>query len=264
MVIAAFINRLWNLTKRVPMTCQNLVADVNAMQTNFRMGWDHYFLLHDTMQANTVLWSPWPDDLNFQASILSDYERTKHLQYTDPEKYNWGDVVHPIEIMEAHFKQFAKDPASWRIYQENVRLLPVIHRSVKSGLRVSDKKVRTAIPMYEERVRESSLIAEAYAGFPFNPGSDDQCKIMLYEVEGLPKQRHPKTRRVTTNKDAVGELRKIYLGEVEDDTPSIENTLEKIEIGGHPILEAMSLYSKASHVLSAYLYPLVEGRNEVG
>ncbi|KKM76641.1 hypothetical protein LCGC14_1378060 [marine sediment metagenome] len=56
-VIAAFINRLWNLTKRVPMTCQNLVADVNAMQTNFRMGWDHYFLLHDTMQANTVLWS---------------------------------------------------------------------------------------------------------------------------------------------------------------------------------------------------------------
>jgi len=258
-VISAFIRRLYGLVSLSEVVYQNALADVPVLETNFGLTPDRYKMIHDTMQANTVLWSEWPDDLDFQASMYSSYPRTKHLFDTDPELYNWGDVIHTIEMWKEHRRQFAKDPAAWRIYLENLRILPIVQRSMESGLRVNQEKVRTAIPVYRQRMQEAQAVGQVWAGWPINLGSEQQQKVQLYTVEGLAPQKHAKSKRVTTNKDAVGELRKAYLGDIEDEQPTVEAMLENTEAGGHPFLEAMHLYAKAEHVLSAYLTPLVDG-----
>lgn len=257
-VVSQFVQRLYRLVKHTEIVNQNMLADVPTLAMNFNITPDRYKMIHDTMQANTVLWSEWPDDLDFQASMFSDYPRTKHLFKTDPETYNWGDVIHTIEMWKEHLRQFAKDPAAWRIYLENLRILPIVQRSMESGLRVNVDKVKESIPAYRARMLEAEKVGQAWAGWPINLGSEQQQKVQLYIVEGLAPQKHAKSKHVTTNKDAVGELRKVYLGDIEGEQPTVEAMLENTEAGGHPFLEAMHLYNKAEHVLSAYLMPLVD------
>ena len=181
--------------------------------------------------------------------------RTKHLFKEDPELYNWGDIIHTIEMWKAHLKEFAKDPTSYELYEENLRLIPVIRRSMDDGLRVNVEKVQRSIPLYRDRMQNAQRLAQVYAGWPINVGSPLQCKRMLYDVLGLPVQK--KKGKITTDKDAIGELRKQYLGEITDDQPTVEMMMENIEAGGHPFLEGLHLYNKAEHVLGAYLMPLV-------
>ena len=80
-------------------------------------------------------------------------------------------------------------------------------------------------------------------------------KAWLYDIEGLPVQK--KKRRPTTDKDAIAELCEFTGFPTDPDKkPSIEEALERIELGANPILEGMRLWSRADQLLTAYLYKM--------
>jgi hypothetical protein len=93
--------------------------------------------------------------------------------------------------------------------------------------------------------------------------SDDQLKVVLYEMEKMPVQKHPESKQPTTNADAIAILRQKYydmpLDPREEESITSAYILDRIEKGAHPLLEAHVLHAHADHVLSHYLLPLVKG-----
>jgi hypothetical protein len=252
---------LHELAATVPFVFQNALADVPVLRATFELDWPDYLKIEDTMQAHAVLWCELPHDLDFQTSVDGQYPRLKHLMHEDLGLYNEGDVLETISAWEARLVEFARDPASRRVYDTQMRLLPHLDRAMRVGLLVDKEKVPPAIQKYQERAAAGLAMAQAYCGWPINPRSDDMLKYWLNDIEGLPVQKHPETKKPTVNADAIATLRADYLpfNPREEDNPSAERTAGRIEQGGHPLLEAKVLHAKADHVLGHYLLPLVEG-----
>ena len=76
----------------VQVVYQNAVADVPILEDNCGIRYADYRDIQDTMQAHAVLWSDWPHELAFLASLYSPCNKAKHLAAIDPLKYNLGDV----------------------------------------------------------------------------------------------------------------------------------------------------------------------------
>jgi DNA polymerase-1 len=81
----------------------------------------------------------------------------------------------------------------------------------------------------------------------------------LYDVLGLPVQKHKKTRRPTIDSDAIALLRN-QVGVApdereEEDGLTYEEALQRISLGADPILEARVLYAGALQIQSHYLEP---------
>jgi len=257
--VGEFSRRLRELCGNVPIVFQNAPADVRAMRYTWDIDWHHFHRIEDTMQAHAVLYTELPHGLDWLLSMYSDYEHTKHLQHEDELKYNWGDVVHTGEVWRGVSAEHESDSQVAEVYRsQNLPLLPIIETATASGLRVNQDKVRHAIPAFESQMHEAELISQAYCGWPINPGSPDQLKKQLYDIEGLPVQKHPSTKKPTVYKDAIGEMRQQYGTVDPDEVMTVESILDNIEEGAHPLLEGATLYGKAEHTLSAYLYPLVE------
>ena len=251
---------LHELAGTTPFVFQNAMADVPILRATFSLDWSDFLRLEDTMQAHAVLWCELPHDLEFQASVDGQYPKLKHLMHEDMALYNAGDVLETISSWEARLAEFARDPASRKVYDTQMRLLPHIDRAITVGIAVDKEKVAPAITKYEGRADAGEGLARAYCGWPINLRSPAHMKHWLYEVEGMPVQKHPKTKKVTVEADAIALLRGEYLpfDPKEEENPSAERTLSRIDQGGHPLLEAYILHARADHVLSHYLYPLVK------
>lgn len=239
---------------------QNVLADLPVLRTTCNMDWSDYARIEDTMQAHAVLWCELPHTLEFQASMDGQYPKVKHLAGIDLDLYNEGDVLETISVWEARLAEFSRDPASRRVYDTQMKVLRHLDRSMQVGLAVDAEKVPPAITKYRERVEAGEAMARAYCGWPLNLRSDEQLKVWLYEMEKMSVQKHPETKEVTTNADAIATLRNRYLpfdAREEEQSMSAEYAARRIEQGAHPLLEAQVLHAHADHVLGHYLMPLV-------
>jgi hypothetical protein len=276
--------RIWleqykKMVQQVPCVFHNALADVpvlrdavvwraeyapNINQHRLGVDWGDYRQIDDTMQAHAVLWSELPHDLEFLASIYGKYPKLKHLAKVDNTLYNQGDVLETLSIWEGVRKELANDPLSRRVYDTQLRLLPIVEESMQRGIAVNTERVSSAFGEYQAKVDDAQNIAWAYTGWPINLGSDDQLGYWLYDVEGMAEQkarRKQKGKKVTktrtVNEDAVAVLRGQYL----DVDPDMEITTGDIDTriarGAHPLLEARVLYSGAKHAMDNYLKPLM-------
>lgn len=256
-----FLYWLRETIRSVPSVFQNALADIPVLRQACNIDWPDYKRVEDTMQAHAVLWCELPHSFEFMASVDGQYPKVKHLYGIDTDLYNEGDLLDTGSLWEARLKEFERDPVSRKVYDQQMRLLPHLDRSMQEGIAVDQEKVPPAILKYQERVKEGEAMLHAYCGWPMNPRSDDQLKVWLYEVEGMPVHKHPETKEVTTNADAISAMRNRYFpfDAREDEMNMSEGYIKaRIEQGAHPLLEAYILYARADHVLSHYLLPLVK------
>lgn len=250
------------LVRTFTVVLQNTFADVPILEHAYGIPYCDYKHIDDTMLSHAVLWSDWPHDLEFLASIYGKHNKMKHLSTVNPGLYNAGDVVDTISAWEVIRGELNGDKRSKEIYEtQSLRLIPVILKARKVGLRVNKERVAAATATYNSRLSWAQSFACAYAGWPINVGSDDQLKRVLYDVEGLPLQvlKEDKTKS-TINADAIATLRQIvgppYDPEQEEkEGLSIEEAVKRVEEGAHPLLEARVIYAGALQILSHYLNP---------
>ena len=224
------------LVARTPVVFQNAVADIPVLEKACGIGYEDYAHIDDTMLAHAVLWSDWPHDLGFLASVYGEYVKLKHLASANSLRYNLGDVVDTISVWEALQAELAGDPKSREVYREqSLPLIPLILGRVQRGIRINVARVAPAALEYTTKKAEAVSLARAYVGWPFNLGSPTQLGMWLYDVEGLPEQRGRQTKRRTADEEAMLKLRSI-VGE-----------------GVHPLIEARIEYAAAQQVLSHYI-----------
>lgn len=249
--------QLVTLARSVPIVMHNALADVPVLRRACGLEWSHYKQIEDTMQAHAVLWSELPHDLEFLASLHGRYHKMKHLRHTDPLQYHKGDVLETISVWQELEKELQSDASSARVYRNQLRLLPHIDRSTSVGIAVDSEVVRRSYATYSTKVLEAQLIAEAYCGYPINLSSDAQVRYWMYTVECHTVRKHRKTRQPTVDKDAVAVMRQKYLPISINEEPLVAATIDRIEQGGHPLLEARALNTTAEQCISHYLNPLM-------
>ena len=251
---AAFIARYRQLIRSVPVWGWNLKADLPVLQQNIHVGghrFKDYARFDDAMLLHHVLWSDQAHDLEFVASLLGAYTKLKHLSRTDPLTYNWGDVIETIQIVRKLKEQVRLDPRLEAVYERKRRLLPLIIEREGLGLRVNQARVSRAIPEYSEKLRECSLLAEAYCGYPLNllsPGKAGQLARYLNEAEGFALD--------SVSKDDISEVRRDLLpfdADSEKHDFGVDYLLQRIEDGAHPLLELRALAARDSQILNHFL-----------
>ena len=228
--------RLRTLVREHAVVFHNAVADIPILEHNCGIVYDDYVNVDDTMLAHAVLWSEWPHDLGFLASVYGEHPKLKHLAKINPLRYNAGDVVDTISVWEALQQELLADPPSLAIYHEqSLSLIPLILDRLKRGIQVNEARVASAALEYAEKKAKAMSLARSYTGWPFNLGSPTQVGMWLYDVEGLPEQKGRQTKRRTVDEEAILKLRAM-VGE-----------------GEHPLIEARMEYAAAQQVLSHYI-----------
>ena len=153
--------------------------------------------------------------------------------------------------------EFGRDPDSLRVYRTQMRCLSHVHESMSRGIAVNKARVIEGATLYQGKMDVAEKIARAYCGWPINLNSDEQLKVVLYEQEGLPVQKHRESRKPTTDADAIAALRGRFLAFDPEEDPSPETTLARISDGAHPLIESRVLYANAEQCISHYITPLV-------
>lgn len=258
----AFGELLKELIITKPVIFQNAIADIPVIEQAYGITHRDYCRIEDTMLGHAVLWSDWPHTLEFLASIYGKHNKMKHLSTTDPNLYNVGDVVDTISAWEGISGEFKGDPLSYKIYRDqSINLIPIILKAQSKGLRVNRARVDSALQELSDTKKWAQSIAQLYAGYPINIGSDDQLKFYLYEEECLPPQFLPRSKKWTVDGDAIAALRALVGPAFDPDEEakeglSIQSACDRLEAGAHPILEARVVYAAAQQSLSHYVLPM--------
>jgi uracil-DNA glycosylase family 4 len=240
---------------------QNAMADLPVLEQAFGLAYKDYTRIEDTMLAHAVLWSDWPHTLEYLASIYGQHCKMKHLSKTNPELYNWGDVLDTISAWETLSMELARDVRTKLVYETQSKpLVPVILRRIRRGIRVDGTMVDEECDRQRGIIRAAKALALAGCGWPINPGSDDQLKEYLYDYKGYPVQLD-KHKKVSTGADAIASLRMLCEPEPDLDNENA-NGLRlsvaegRVQAGGDPILEARVLYAAAQQTLTHFLRPM--------
>lgn len=254
---------LWRLVSKVPTVFQNAMADIPVMERSLGIHYHNYCQVHDTMLGHAVLWSEWPHDLGYLASLYGQYPKMKHLSQSNPKLYNWGDVLDTMSVWEGLSEEFKRDPLSKQVYEsQSLPLVPIILKRASRGLLVDQPKVREAMDRLDLRQKWAARVASATVGRPFNLGSPDQLKKWLYETCAYPEQLD-KQKKLSIGSDAVSSLRKLIdpIPDLEEEDAkglSITSAEERIREGADPILEARVIYAQAKQEATHFLGPLLD------
>ena len=252
---------LKTLFAKVPVVFQNAMADIPVLERNMGITYTDYLRVEDTMLAHAVLWSEWPHDLGYLASLYGRYPKMKHLSSTDPKMYNWGDVVDTISVWQGVSQELQQDRLSQAVYtDQSLPLVPILLRRARKGIRVDKAAVAKASDDLEVRQIWAAGVAAAVVGRPFKLGSEKQLKAFFYQERGYPVQKD-KHKKISIGGDSVARLRQVVGPAPDLDWESkegldVRTALQRIEEGADPVLEARVIYADAKQELTHFLGPL--------
>ncbi len=253
---------------------QNAAADLPVIEFNVGILREAWTSIHDLMLIHALLAPDAPHSLEYIASLVGVLPKFSHLLGQDILTKNKGDVVETLVGWEHFWPRLQTFPALVDIYQQ--QSLPLIHihtRASETGIPVNKQAVKTAFQREMDKLAAGVAMAQAYAGYPLNLGSVGdrsehgkgygELPTFLYQVCGLPIQKHRKTKRASVDVDAIGRLRQ-YVGPPYDPeeeerrglTP--EEAFRRCLQGANPILEGRVLYAKALQNIAHYILPLIK------
>lgn len=166
----------------------------------------------DTMLAHHLMFPELPKSLDFLSSIYTDHPLYWHYNSGDwrsTARYNCYDCIVTYEVAEKEETEL-RELGMWNFYQT------VVHRAVTNLLRVQSHGVKIDIAE-RQKIRDDTeaQVQEIIARLrttthnpTFSPASPKQVMELVYDKWKLPRQINPKTKRPTTDDDALSALAK--------------------------------------------------------
>lgn len=149
--------------------------------------------------------------------------------------YNCKDCVIQYEVQYSTERQ-AKKNNTWGTYLRHIKVMPSLIEMMIRGVKIDLEKKERLGKEFHTKATDARIIVCELAKMEINPGSSDQLQRLLYGYLGLPIQYNHKTKKPTTDKDAIGRLRKKVSNDSEDGQ----------------ILKAISDYRKFEKLASTY------------
>lgn len=124
-------------------------------------------------------------------------------------RYNAKDCCVTREIYPITVRN-AKELGTWEGYKRTMSILPSHLAMTIRGIKVDQDKQKELGKIFSEKATKAHSFIEAKTGMSINLNSSDQKRKLLYGLLGLQIQFDPKTKKPTTNKDALNKLKKKY------------------------------------------------------
>jgi len=121
--------------------------------------------------------------------------------------YNGRDCCVTREIWP-HVERDAKELETWEGYRRTMNYIPSLLRMQIRGVRIDVNEKDKLQKIFEQRVVEAEQTLEETTGQKWNLNSSPQMIRLVYGYLGLPMQYNHKTKKPTTDKDALNRLRK--------------------------------------------------------
>lgn len=282
-----------HLVRRVPIVAHNSAHDIRIIKHNFGIPFEEYLRVEDSMLLHNVLYSELPHTLNFCSSVYSTMNQHKDLG-THSKVYLHGDVRATAEVWWNLNKEAERDPQSKKIYDTLQRpMLPILLESHLEGMRINKPFMQRMQHTLEEKRQWAMQVANEYVqGFSkpggrrkklvpaddttgayeaaiadgqidpdpsrtINMNSPKQMNEWVYghaglKIKGLRKSK--KSGLYPLGKDQIAILQDQFVPR--DDK---EDTFEtRLEMGGHPLIEAKAEFTQADKFLSGYINPYLE------
>ena len=125
--------------------------------------------------------------------------------------YNAKDCAVTREIFPI-VRQHALDLGTWEGYKRTMRIQPSLIGMMIRGVRIDLEKKAELTRQFLHKVRFHEAEVERLLGKKINLSSAPQKSKLLYGELGLAIQFHHKTKRATTDKDALQKLKRLYEG----------------------------------------------------
>jgi DNA polymerase I-like protein with 3'-5' exonuclease and polymerase domains len=104
----------------------------------------------------------------------------------------------------------AKKLGTWGNYQRHMRVLPSLLRMMIRGVRFDEEARQRLVQEFSLRMEQAETAVKAEVGEAMNLSSPSQLQRLLYGYLGLPVQYQIRTKKPTTDKDALNKLAKKY------------------------------------------------------
>jgi len=190
---------------------QNLTYEWTVMTREYGLRIEN--CIQDTMLAHHLLYPELPKGLDFQCSIYTEhpmYWSYDSGNWKSTAKYNCYDVVVTYKCAEEHEAELKKR-GMWEFYRNYV------HRAVEALCYVQSQGVLIDLPAREKIKQTTQLEMDEIkhrltklVGYEINPGSPPQVSKLVYDQWKLPRQLHHKTKKPTTDDDALSALAKKF------------------------------------------------------
>jgi DNA polymerase-1 len=194
--------------RRIQKYLQNGPYDTTIIANELGIHVDGIVL--DTMYAQHLLYPELPKGLDFQSSIYTDFP--KYWGHKDQgqdrpnAKYNCYDCCATFVAAQRQLEELCERDL---IGFYNDRVHPTIWaltRMQNRGIKV-DEESRARVRVETEAQLEQSLAKLLeMVGREVNPNSPKQVAALVYEEWKLPVQKNPKSKKVTTDDDALRSL----------------------------------------------------------
>lgn len=121
--------------------------------------------------------------------------------------YNAKDCCVTREIWPL-VERDAKELGTWKGYRRSMSVIPSLLDMQIRGVRIDIEKKQGLQKVFEEKVVEAEGILKESTGQEWNLNSSPQMIRLVYGYLGLPMQYNHKTKKPTTDKDALNKLRR--------------------------------------------------------
>lgn len=124
-------------------------------------------------------------------------------------RYNAKDCCATREIYPVTNRN-AKELGTYEGYLRTMSILPSHLGMTIRGIKVDREKQKELARIFSEKAQIAKEFIETETGMSINLNSSDQKRKLLYGFLGLEIQFNPKTKKPTTDKDALNKLKKKY------------------------------------------------------
>jgi DNA polymerase-1 len=121
--------------------------------------------------------------------------------------YNGRDCCVTREIWP-QVERDARELVTWKGYQRTISVIPSLLGMQIRGVRINVEEKENLQTVFKEKTLEAERILVEATGQTWNLNSSPQMIRLLYGYLGLPMQYNHKTKKPTTDKDALNRLRK--------------------------------------------------------
>ena len=126
--------------------------------------------------------------------------------------YNCKDCATTREIFPIT-KRNARELGTWEGYKKVRERIPSLLAMMIRGVRVNVPQKKILSIEFNAKAKEAQAFVVAQTGKVYNLNSPVQIQELLYQRLGLPEQYNYKTKKPTTDKDALNKLKRSYPNE---------------------------------------------------
>lgn len=204
LLIIQGLNRLLS-SPEVGLYIQNLSFDCSVVEREFGIKVEGVVL--DTMYSQHTLHPEFPKGLDFQSSIYCDFPMYWGSEKNESDEnnavYNCYDCCATYRSAEVHLEDLANLEMMDFYYKYVHPTVFSLARMGNRGFRMDPEAREQVRKQTEDEMERAHGLLVSHVGHEFNPHSPKQVKELLYGEWKLPPQKHPTTKKITTDDDAI-------------------------------------------------------------